>query len=100
MPDATYYVAMPFVAADGGAAAGEAVELHGQRRRSRGPKHWRARKTTLAPLRSVAAVIPRQAKSVTPSCCDRSAKCRAIPLPGTEARWCGREDSNLHELPH
>lgn len=26
MPDATYYVAMPFVAADDGAAPGEAVE--------------------------------------------------------------------------
>jgi hypothetical protein len=66
MPEVTYFVALPFVAADDGIAAGEPTEWFNPNAAVMRAEAYRARKVTLGPSRSAALVIPLQAISAMP----------------------------------
>jgi hypothetical protein len=66
MAEVTYYVALPFVAADHGIAAGEPTECFNPNAAVSALKRCRARKVTSAPSHSAALVTLQRAISATP----------------------------------
>jgi hypothetical protein len=66
MAEVTYYVALPFVAADDGVAAGEPTECFNPSAVVMRAEAYRARKVMSARLRSAAAMILRRGNSAMP----------------------------------